>query len=232
MYGEVTFRAVAFGVLADSGEVSQMFMPAWCPHCNKMVEGTGGISIEGAGSVTNFTLENNAIITCSECKRYGAQVVSGTFNVRAGIIDIVAASPWTRAKLAEFQSALRSAVDHYEENPEAAIAELTAAQPAMAPFLHRMLFESWSRAEVLAALSLLVGVIALILSQRGGDTTVEITNVEINNYINECSVPVPGEDDPGPDGPPMPPPESPPPPGPGGGEPPSPQEPPATESPV
>lgn len=155
-------------------------MPAWCPTCNAMVDGSGGIHIENS---THVTLED-CTITCPKC--WGtARIIEGTFNVRDGIIDVVTASPWTRAKLAEFQSALRWAIGNFDRDPAAAATRLTAANPEMAPFLQRMIFESWSRTDVIAALALLVAIISAVLAARGGgDTVYNITTVDVDNYLN------------------------------------------------
>lgn len=201
-------------------------MPAWCPQCNTMVDGAGGIYIEGG----THTLAGNTV----SCPRgHRARVIEGKFTIRDGIIDVIRASPWTRDKLAEFQSALQWAVDNYDEDdPGPTVARLAAVHPEAAPFLQRMLFEKWSRSDVMNALILLLTLVGVILAAKGGDIVFNFTESEVNNYINDCPIPVPGEDVEPPAGPPTQPPESPPPPGPAEGGSPIPPEPPAPGSPL
>ncbi len=179
-------------------------IPAWCEYCNQWVEMTNIFGGAGEAIGIKFT---GLSVACPRCGN-NARLADGEFNFRNGIIEVVSAAPWTREKLAEFQNALRWAAENYDErDPGPTVNRLATIRPEVAPFLQRMIFESWSREHVLAALTFLLAFIGFILAQcSGGDhTTFNITNVEVNNYISEYPAPVPGEDSVGPAGPPTPP---------------------------
>jgi hypothetical protein len=160
-------------------------MPAWCPHCNKMVDGRGGIHITNS---TGVKLEGN-IITCPECGRFGARIVEGEFDVHDGIIDVVAATPWTRAKLAEFQSALRWAADHYERQPEEAIQRISKVDSGIAQWLSRA---GRDPATVAALIGILIALAAWLFPRTPDQPTpIHIPPVQIFQFFTEQNLPRP-----------------------------------------
>jgi hypothetical protein len=160
-------------------------MPAWCPHCNKMVDGRGGIHITNS---TGVKLEGN-IITCPECGRFGARIVEGEFDVHDGIIDVVAATPWTRAKLAEFQSALRWAADHYERQPEEAIQRISKVDSGIAQWLSRA---GRDPATVAALIGILIALAAWLFPRTPDQPTpIHIPPVQIFQFFTEQNLPPP-----------------------------------------
>lgn len=157
-------------------------IPAWCPNCNKMVDGSAGIHVEG--TVTGLTLNGNEI-TCPEC-RGRARVIEGTFNVTEGIIEVVTASPWTRYQLAKYQSALRWAAENYAERPRAAIRRIEKVSPETATYIRRLRDGPYTRSDIIALLSLMATVVFGILQFVTSDEKpVQVTNEQVIQIINE-----------------------------------------------
>lgn len=189
-----------------------------------------GIRIDGdSGGGVALVSEGN-FTPCP--KGHTAQILDGGFSVRSGVIEVITAAPWTRDKLAEFYNTLTWAIENFEERPDEVVQTLSR-QGRVSPFIQRMLFETWSRSDVLAALALLAAVVGLILGQAGGgDTAVyNFNDVDVNEAINECPAVAPDEVDAGLADPPTPPLESRTPTNPTGGAPRNPPGSPATELP-
>lgn len=138
-------------------------MPAWCPRCNIMVDEAGGFSI---GDGANVIFENCSV-TCPRC--WGeAKVIEGQFSIRDGIINVITASPWTRARLAEYQSALQWASENFETQPDAAISRLEQSDPATAE-LAKQAANHATRKRIATWLGALALAIAQVLAEKAID---------------------------------------------------------------
>jgi len=89
-------------------------------------------------NASNITFGRVSGLRCPECGG-PTQGITGTFTVgNDDVIQVVAASNWTRTKLAEFQSALDWAVEHYRDSPDDAIRRIAQASPETASVLNRL----------------------------------------------------------------------------------------------
>jgi hypothetical protein len=143
-------------------------------------------------NVTNLTIRNSSV-TCPECGNV-ANFIEGTFNVYGDIIEIVAASPWTRHQLARYQSALEWAAKNYAERPRAAIRRIERVSPETASWIRRMR-GPYSRAEIIAVLSFLATIVFGVAQTAApfvssDSEPVPITNNQVIQVINETPRPV------------------------------------------
>jgi hypothetical protein len=109
-------------------------IPAFCLTCGLAFESSLIGFVEGA-SVERMTLIGNRE-TCPRCGAM-AETLEGTFNVRDGVIEVLAASDLTRdrlARLGEVHRSVRSGAIGIEDAAQQIAEEL----PAIAPWFERL----------------------------------------------------------------------------------------------
>jgi hypothetical protein len=149
-----------------------------------MVDGSSFVDFGPNVVIENATLSGN-MVSCPECHR-PVNIIEGTFSIRDGIIDVITASNWTRAKLAEYQSALQWAADNFEAQPDAALDRIDSVSPETASFLRRMIQGPWTRADVLAFLSMLLTLAGFIYAVTTGNDPVHVTNEQVVQIFNQA----------------------------------------------
>jgi hypothetical protein len=153
-------------------------MPAYCPDHGEF---PSGFVIEDTLSVT---LSGNQS-SCPVCGRL-CPVIEGTFNIRGGLIEVLAAPGWTVRKIRRAQQALAAAQADMGQ-AEADTGPIEAVDPALAQWFRRAT-KGWTRDAVLALLTLLVAVLALYLQERRaakGDVSEERLREIVESELHE-----------------------------------------------
>lgn len=127
-------------------------IPGYCPHCGCIFDGTGGIHVENATSVT----VSGSRMTCPNCGRM-ANLVEGTFNERGRGLELVSGPPLTRVILDRLQELARR-VEADQITPEQIIEEAEAVAPEVAQVLRRVPLSS--------VLSIFLSLVALYMAYR------------------------------------------------------------------
>ncbi|UUP19520.1 hypothetical protein [Nitratireductor thuwali] len=79
-------------------------IPGHCHHCGCIFDGRGGIHIENSSNIT----VSGSRMTCPNCGKM-ANLVDGTFNERAGRLELVSGPPITRDILSHLQHLVAAA---------------------------------------------------------------------------------------------------------------------------
>lgn len=150
-------------------------IPAWCPNCQKIVGGAGGVPAVTITDATNITLRG-VTTRCPKCRQLGARVLEGTFNARTGdlgeeVLEIVSAPAWTRHHLAKYRDALDFAVENYRDRPIDALREIGRASPEAEQLL-RSRRERLSTDQMVNLITLIAALVGLML--QGVDTALDV----------------------------------------------------------
>lgn len=140
-------------------------IPGYCPHCNRVFDGRGGIHIEGGSTVT----VTGSTMTCPHCGR-PARLADGVFREERGELVLLSGPPLTADILLALRDIAQRA-QRGEITPKTAVQESVNLDPVIGKLMSQFLSLG---IPALAALITLIGVYLQHLSLEYQKESIEI----------------------------------------------------------